>query len=200
MDVLPILVLLSPPHNSILIPMHLCLNKLFMEEEQSLESYNFFGWCLFFNQVKTVQIFLFKFFLTALCLHISIFSQGNSNGLATIDISPAYTGLTDFHPVIVGTLLAVSTYSGLILWLLLFLKDISRKKLSLSDTEFIPFLFSRGIEHCFYLIVMTVQRHHLFIWSVFSPKFLYLGMAVLVTNIFLSIFCIICDINVFKNE
>ena len=128
------------------------------------------------------------------------FFQGNSNGLATIDISPAYTGLTDFHPVIVGTLLAVSTYSGLILWLLLFLKNISRKKLSLSDTEFIPFLFSRGIEHCFYLIVMTVQRHHLFIWSVFSPKFLYLGMAVLVTNIFLSIFCIICDINVFKNE
>ena len=72
-DVLPILVLLSPPHNSILIPMHLYLNKLYMEEEQSLEFYNFFGWCLFFNQVKTVQIIFVYFFLTTLCLHISIF-------------------------------------------------------------------------------------------------------------------------------
>ena len=58
MDALPILVLLSPLHNSILIPMHLYLHKLLVEEdEHSLESYNFFGWCLFFNQVKTNQIF-----------------------------------------------------------------------------------------------------------------------------------------------
>lgn len=27
----------------------------------------------------------------------------------------------------------------------------------------------------FYLIIVTVQRHHLFIWSVFSPKLLYLS-------------------------
>ena len=58
MDILPILVLLSPLHNSILIPMHLYLHKLLMEDqEQSLEFYNFFGWCLFFNQVKTNQNF-----------------------------------------------------------------------------------------------------------------------------------------------
>lgn len=32
-----------------------------------------------------------------------------------------------------------------------------------------------------YIILVTSLRHHLFIWSVFSPKLLYEGMHVLIT-------------------
>jgi hypothetical protein len=33
----------------------------------------------------------------------------------------------------------------------------------------------------FYLIVMILQRHHLFIWSVFSPKLLYVSVYCLIS-------------------
>ena len=94
--------------------------------------------------------------------------------------------------------MALSTFSGPILWLLMYAREISRKNISISE-KLPPYLFSRGIEISFYLSVMILQRHHLFIWTVFSPKLLYIGMAVLVTNVFISIF-ILCDLKIIQSK
>ncbi|XP_069126866.1 GPI ethanolamine phosphate transferase 2-like [Argopecten irradians] len=42
----------------------------------------------------------------------AFFYQGNSNSISTVDVSAGYTGLTDYQPVLVGCLIALSTYSG----------------------------------------------------------------------------------------
>ena len=88
----------------------------------------------------------------------------------------AYVGISSFNPIIVGSLLAINTYSGPILWTILsFLKE--------EKSSYSSFLFFRGLEIALYLVVVTSLRQHLFVWTVFSPKLLYLGMAVTVTNI-----------------
>ena len=102
--------------------------------------------------------------------------QGNSNGLASIDVGAAYVGISSFNPLIVGSLLAINTYSGPILWTILAFANEEKPSYS-------PFLFFRGLEIALYLVVVTSLRHHLFVWTVFSPKLLYLGMAVTVVNI-----------------
>ena len=50
-DVLPILTLLSAPHNTILIALHLYLQTQIVNYFTTMEYYGFFGWCLFFHQV-----------------------------------------------------------------------------------------------------------------------------------------------------
>ena len=50
--------------------------------------------------------------------HAMYFSLGNSNSLASVDISAGYVGLEDFVPGVVGPLTYVATYCGPILWLI----------------------------------------------------------------------------------
>ena len=185
MELLPILALISQPHNLILIPLHLILHKIM--EFQTLDHYYLMGWCLYFNQVKYIFYFSKIFHVNLLFVF-----QGNSNHFTTIDLTPAYTGLTSFEPYTVGTLLTLSVFMGPILWLLLFASTVmSQENFSMSESM-VSFLMSRGLEIFFFLSLVTFQRHHLFIWSVFSPKLLYLGMTISVTNILLTIF-ILCD-------
>lgn len=54
------------------------------------------------------------------------FSLGNSNSLASVDISAGYVGLEDHIPVIVGPLTCVATYCGLLLWLMAAVLSIVR--------------------------------------------------------------------------
>ncbi len=44
--------------------------------------------------------------------------QGNSNSIATVDVSAGYVGLENYLPPVIGLLMAVSTYAGPIYWLL----------------------------------------------------------------------------------
>ncbi len=118
-----------------------------------------------------------------MCLNM-IYFQGNSNGLASIDIGSAYVGISFFNPWLVGSLLAVSTFSGIILWTVL---AFSNSHLRYEESSFV---FFRGVEITIYLATVTSLRQHLFVWTVFSPKLLYLAMAVTVVNILHTIFLI----------
>ena len=50
--------------------------------------------------------------------HAMYFSLGNSNSLASVDISAGYVGLEDFVPSIMVPLTYVATYCGPCLWLM----------------------------------------------------------------------------------
>ena len=50
--------------------------------------------------------------------HAMYFSLGNSNSLASVDISAGYVGLEDFEPSIMVPLTYVATYCGPCLWLM----------------------------------------------------------------------------------
>ena len=48
--------------------------------------------------------------------------QGNSNSISTVDVSAGYIGLEDYQPVLIGILMALSTYSGPIFWTISLIK------------------------------------------------------------------------------
>ncbi|KAK0064954.1 GPI ethanolamine phosphate transferase 2 [Biomphalaria pfeifferi] len=108
------------------------------------------------------------------------FFQGNSNSLSTVDLAAGYTGLNEFIPVLTGTHICLSTYSGTILWSLTFFKifclTYKERKYSISKAMEISgtlLLLNLSLRTSLYTLLIALQRHHLFIWTVFSPKLLY---------------------------
>lgn len=106
------------------------------------------------------------------------FYQGNSNSLASIDINAGYVGHTTFHYVTVGLLLTVNTYSGPILSFIAFIHSSCNCSESSSQQttakRILPLvLFLVTFPFTLYVFIILFMRHHIFIWTVFSPKLLY---------------------------
>ena len=58
--------------------------------------------------------------------HAMYFYLGNSNSLASVDISSGYVGLEEFVPAIMVSLTYVATYCGPCLWLIAAVLSIVR--------------------------------------------------------------------------
>lgn len=149
--------------------------------------------------------------------------KGNSNSLATIDITAGYVGLESYQPIIIGLFLIINTYSAPIisyLTLLCIVAANNQKKKSWVGRLFEISKVMRFVIHfceqllCFrlyqrflsvssmyiasritpitlYTIIISIQRYHLFIWTVFAPKLLYECMhSVVMYSIVLCTFCI----------
>ncbi|XP_037758202.1 GPI ethanolamine phosphate transferase 2 isoform X6 [Chelonia mydas] len=131
--------------------------------------------------------------------------QGNSNSIATVDISAGFVGLDNYVEIPAIFLTGFATYAGPLLWAIHLLCYLS-SEVSSSDLENKHTIItdkvcsghttwnSAAMGHgCFcyalicsvpvtvYIILVTGLRYHLFIWSVFSPKLLYEGMRVFIT-------------------
>uniref|UniRef100_A0AAR2M1K7 GPI ethanolamine phosphate transferase 2 C-terminal domain-containing protein n=1 Tax=Pygocentrus nattereri TaxID=42514 RepID=A0AAR2M1K7_PYGNA len=110
--------------------------------------------------------------------------QGNSNNIATVDISVGFVGLESYVEAPAVFLTAFSTYAGPLLWachLVCYLSsERDRAALSLGHGSYC-FALLRSVPAVFYVVLVTALRYHLFIWSVFSPKLLYEAMHTLVT-------------------
>ena len=94
--------------------------------------------------------------------------------------------MLSYNPVIITVLMAVHTYTGPIL-ISTYLCDILPNINNFLKVQFMTMIFEM-IVFCF---VSTVMRYHLFVWTVFSPKLLYLGMNLVVTAV-LSTLIILC--------
>uniref|UniRef100_A0A8C4NHP1 Phosphatidylinositol glycan anchor biosynthesis class G n=1 Tax=Eptatretus burgeri TaxID=7764 RepID=A0A8C4NHP1_EPTBU len=107
----------------------------------------------------------------------AFFHQGNSNGLATVDVAAGYTGMSSHSGPLAVILTAFCTYSGPIIWAMALMKEIRLVPLHTRASSIGA--VSRALALCralpltLYLVFVMVQRHHLFIWSVFAPKLLY---------------------------
>ncbi|KAI1169979.1 alkaline-phosphatase-like protein [Nemania sp. FL0916] len=112
----------------------------------------------------------------------SFFAMGGSNAFTGIDLSSAYNGVSDFNVVAVGVLTFISNWAGPVWW-------TSAANLLLLSSEENPSPGQRNgntfVQHASFLTfyvaaslgsvmaACTALRTHLFIWSVFSPKYLY---------------------------
>ncbi|XP_022782149.1 GPI ethanolamine phosphate transferase 2-like isoform X2 [Stylophora pistillata] len=121
--------------------------------------------------------------------HAMYFSLGNSNSLASVDISAGYVGLEEHIPVIVGPLTCIATYCGLLLWLMAAVlsivrnaQEVKRLQYSLHQVCYVISL-CQALVLCAYCTLVFVQRYHLFVWSVFSPKLLYEAMKTLLLTL-----------------
>jgi ethanolaminephosphotransferase len=89
-------------------------------------------------------------------------------------------------------LMAVNTYNGPILWMLLFLRQIrtstQRASVLMLNEYWNVQAFYRGCELFLFTIICLVSRYHLFVWTVFSPKLLYELMETLVFTVLTIVF------------
>ncbi|XP_050944793.1 GPI ethanolamine phosphate transferase 2 isoform X4 [Cucumis melo] len=117
------------------------------------------------------------------------FALGNSNSLATVDVAGAFIGISNYSALLSGILMFIITYASPTLLLLSMVMYISIKNLETAaspqnvDSEHVlkrilglPCLVPLTINSILliaYTIVLILMRNHLFVWSVFSPKYLY---------------------------
>jgi ethanolaminephosphotransferase len=114
---------------------------------------------------------------TLLLQYASFFAFGGSNAISSIDLSSAYNGVSGYNVLAVGILTFISNWSGPIFWasagnlMLLRLQktggtNVLREHISLLTVFVTASLFA-------VMAACTFLRTHLFIWTVFSPKYLY---------------------------
>jgi ethanolamine phosphate transferase 2 subunit G len=132
--------------------------------------------------------------LSVTCLvlgQVSFFALGNSNAISSIDLSNAYNGIAGYNIVAVGVLLFIGNWAGPLFWSLGVLalsssntdgrkdgaaKDGRWRKERKGDAFWqhasIQTLFFTGATLAV-MLACTAMRTHLFVWSVFSPKYLF---------------------------
>ncbi|KAL5556550.1 hypothetical protein UlMin_038786 [Ulmus minor] len=117
------------------------------------------------------------------------YALGNSNSLATIDVAGAFIGISSHSTVLSGILMFIITYASPLLSILSMVMYISVKGRSflaappdvdsgqlLKRLLGLPCLLPLGLNSILlisYTVVLLLMRNHLFVWSVFSPKYLY---------------------------
>ncbi|XP_029176896.1 GPI ethanolamine phosphate transferase 2 [Nylanderia fulva] len=109
--------------------------------------------------------------------NVFYFYQGNSNSLASINIAAGYVGLRSYMPFVTGAYLIVNTYSAPVLayFLLVYRQQFSEthETIDIVGRTSRTYIAWRLLTMTVYMIIVAGQRHHLFVWSVFSPKLLY---------------------------
>lgn len=123
--------------------------------------------------------------------NLSFFSVGNTNLLATVDLSNAYNGIKVYDVGLVGLQTFMSNFSVVIYWsisslqIIFELEEITKDKHNTLDLSVLKrkiLLVKSAVSLVFYsvsavsLIGSCIHlRFHLFIWTVFLPKLLYFG-------------------------
>ncbi|KAK8057905.1 GPI ethanolamine phosphate transferase 2, partial [Apiospora saccharicola] len=134
---------------------------------------------------------------TSLVLQLaSFFAMGGTNAISSVDLSNAYNGISGYSVVAVGILTFVGNFAGSIWWAsasnVLLLQRKLAASASASSTSAVGKQKqeqgrSAGVYHQhialwtvfvtaslgFVMAACTALRTHLFIWTVFSPKYLY---------------------------
>lgn len=115
--------------------------------------------------------------ITSLLLeYTTFFAFGGSNAISSVDLSSAYNGISGYNVIAVGVLTFVGNWAGSIWWVsarhfLLRRKSEARKHGYNCDLELLTLFVVVSLLSV--MVACSVLRTHLFIWTVFSPKFLY---------------------------
>jgi len=127
--------------------------------------------------------------------YASFFALGGTNAISSVDLSNAYNGVSGYNVVAVGMLTLVSNWAGPIWWTSATCCLLSESKVSGRSKAFDHFalltLFA-CVSTLAVMVACTVLREHLFIWTVFSPRYLYtvawaFGQHVMINGVFGSI-------------
>ncbi|XP_047507590.1 GPI ethanolamine phosphate transferase 2 isoform X1 [Pieris napi] len=166
-----IIVLLMRPHNVIMVPSIYitclltakCLDHKLLDSRPGRNT----------EGADTLSLTLAHIWIGA----VFYFYQGNSNSLASVDLGSGYVGLSEYSPVRVAARMGLHAYagpalSGAHLFCSLPYTDINRYRQAVWRVTNIMAL-QRVYQVVIYCVIAIIFRHHLFVWSVFSPKLLY---------------------------
>ncbi|KAL1960008.1 hypothetical protein VTO42DRAFT_676 [Malbranchea cinnamomea] len=108
--------------------------------------------------------------------YTTFFALGGSNSIASIDLSNAYNAVSSYNIVIVAILTYISNWAGPIWWVsATYALYYSKRRPSASaPTDHLQILtLFASMSVLSVMLACYLLRTHLFIWTVFSPKFLY---------------------------
>lgn len=108
---------------------------------------------------------------TLILQYMTFFAFGGSNAISSVDLSSAYNGVGSYSVVSVGVLTFVSNWAGPIWWISM--SHILRPRTSEDHDSAALFTFHVAASLVSVMAACTALRTHLFIWTVFSPKYLY---------------------------
>ncbi|KAK0748811.1 alkaline-phosphatase-like protein [Apiosordaria backusii] len=129
----------------------------------------------FIPELSPVEISLSSLLLQ----YASFFAQGGSNAISSIDLSSAYNGVAEYNAVAVGVLTFVSNWAGPVWWsvagtiLLLSKRQQMRGEVNVYKGHVALMTVFMAGKAGAVMGACGVLRDHLFIWTVFSPKYLY---------------------------
>ena len=108
--------------------------------------------------------------------HTAFFALGGSNAISSIDLSNAYNGIADYSVVGVGALTFISNWAGPIWWAsatiqLLHYSDFGQDGVFQRHLTMLTIFTATSVFST--MLACSMLRAHLFIWTVFSPKYLY---------------------------
>ncbi|XP_066585138.1 GPI ethanolamine phosphate transferase 2 isoform X2 [Prorops nasuta] len=154
-----------------------------------------------YKHLKVIEKLLFfiiqLWVIVSAMLHQSY--NGNSNSLATIDTGAGYIGLEMYKPLTIAVYLIVNTYSAPVLAYLTFIYYETLKQDMISErivANIKYYLTWRLLTMTIYAIIISIQRWHIFVWTVFAPKLLY---EVMFTSVLCCLFISTLVILLFHN-
>ena len=128
--------------------------------------------------LKTINLKPYEITLTSIIFQNSaFFAFGGSNAISSIDLSNAYNGMNEYNIAAVGILTFVGNWAGPIWWasasnlLLLQIHPAERQNLLVEHVVLQTIFTASNL--FFVMLACMMLRTHLFVWTVFSPKFLY---------------------------
>lgn len=110
--------------------------------------------------------------------HASYFALGGTNTISSVDLSSAYNGVSDFNFFAVGVLTFLGNWAAPVYFTSATTTLLLRARKSHGEER----VFARHVgmlttfvawSVLFVMVACTVLRTHLFVWTVFSPKYLY---------------------------
>ncbi|KAJ5779033.1 Alkaline phosphatase-like alpha/beta/alpha [Penicillium paradoxum] len=107
---------------------------------------------------------------TLIFQYMTFFAFGGSNAISSVDLTSGYNGVGSYNVMLVGVLTFVSNWAGPIWWASR--SHHFRKNRAEQDPSSL-FTFHVAMSLVSVMAACTVLRTHLFIWTVFSPKYLY---------------------------
>lgn len=119
--------------------------------------------------------------------HMTFFAFGGSNSISSVDLSNAYNGIGSYSVGLVGILTYIGNWAGPIWWVSA--NGLIRSKSTTEENHayFAVLTFHATTTLMSVMAACTALRTHLFIWTVFSPKYLYTIAWVLLNHLLINI-------------
>ncbi|KAJ9134463.1 GPI ethanolamine phosphate transferase 2 [Pleurostoma richardsiae] len=158
--------------------LHLLYTLLAMTQSRTTNIPLFLLFDVVYKFLAAQNLTLAELSTTSLLLqYASFFAFGGTNAISSVDLSNAYNGVSDFNVAAVGILTFVSNWAAPIYWTsamnVLLVRKAKAGERHVYKTHVAVLTVFVAASTAFVMAACTVLRTHLFIWTVFSPKYLY---------------------------
>ncbi|KAL4958825.1 mannose-ethanolamine phosphotransferase LAS21 [Aspergillus stella-maris] len=134
----------------------------------------FFIFRLQLKFLRSMELTSVEISVTSLLMqYLTFFAFGGSNAISSVDLSNAYNGIGNYNVILVGILTFVGNWAGPIWWMSAAKLLRARKPSGSYQTHTALLTFHAASMLMSVMAACTTLRTHLFIWTVFSPKYLY---------------------------